>query len=116
MPRRLPLPAAPSSWLHPWAHADRPPRLNRSSAHDAAALGVGGLDEDDVARRLAQALVDFDVLLALDVVEPVMARADSWDDPNASVQTAGRKHLAGRYRLLMRLIEARLPVQVGPDS
>jgi hypothetical protein len=70
-------------------------------------VGVVGL-EDVLARRLAEALLEFDALLARDVFEHVQARADHWDDLTAGEPVApGRRELAQRYRLLASEIQAR---------
>jgi hypothetical protein len=70
--------------------------------------------EDAAARRLAEALVDFDALLTLDVLDHVQARVEEWDGPNVRPPVApGRRQQARRYRALADSIQSLSRVRVA---
>ena len=69
--------------------------------------------DDGCARRLAEALVEFDALLALDVLDHLQARANEWDDSKVDRPVApGRNEQARRYRGLAEMIESLSRVRI----
>lgn len=78
--------------------------------------GGGDTAVDSAALRLAEALVDFDARLTLDVLDHVQARANEWQDSSsARAAAASRVEQATRYRLLASMIEALTRVQILRD-